>query len=67
MARDIEHRLWHESGSVMDLPPYRTGVWLADRPCTAKGVKGGIWPVQAMHAPLTGCPGPGGPEPLSTD
>ncbi|QYZ66698.1 MAG: hypothetical protein OI74_03225 [Gammaproteobacteria bacterium (ex Lamellibrachia satsuma)] len=48
MAQDIEHRLWYENASVMDLAPYRTSVWLADRPCTVKGVKDCIWPVQAM-------------------
>lgn len=41
--------LWYESASILDISPTRTGAWLAERPCTAKGVKGCIWPVQAMH------------------
>jgi len=49
MAQDLEHKLWYEDASVMDLSPYRTGAWLADRPCNVKGVKGGVWPVQAMR------------------
>ena len=52
MGQDIEHLLWYENASIMDLNPYRTGAWLADRPCTVKGVKDCIWPVQAMHALL---------------
>ncbi|MES9850334.1 MAG: hypothetical protein ABW170_00695 [Candidatus Thiodiazotropha sp. L084R] len=49
MAQDLEHKLWVKNGSVMDLAPYRTSVWLAERPCSVKGVKECIWPIEAMH------------------
>lgn len=49
MAQSIEHMLWYENASILDISPTRTGAWLAERPCTAKGVKGCIWPKQAMH------------------
>ena len=54
MAQDIQHLLWNENASVNDLGPYRTSVWLAERPCKAKGVKGCIWPIDAMHSLLKG-------------
>lgn len=60
MAQDVGHMLWYENASVMDLAPYRTGAWLADRPCTAKGVKDCIWPMQAMHKLLADASTPGG-------
>lgn len=53
MAQDTEHKFWQDKVSVMD-SPYGTGAWLADRPCGAKGIKGCIWPVQAMYALLEG-------------
>ena len=53
MAQSIEHLLWYEGASILDIAPNRTGVWLADRPCSAKGVKGYIWPIEAMHALLS--------------
>lgn len=48
MGQALEHLLWFENASVMDLSPYRTSVWLANRPCTVKGVKGCVWPIDAM-------------------
>jgi len=47
MAQDIGHILDFEEGSVMDLSPYRTGVWLAERPSSIKG-KDYIWPAREM-------------------
>lgn len=47
MAQDIGHLLDFEECSVMDLSPYHTGVWLAERPCSIKG-KDYIWPAREM-------------------
>ena len=54
MSGDLEHKLWFDSASVMDLAPYSTSAWLADRPCSVKGMKDCIWPVRAMHKLLAG-------------
>lgn len=48
MAQDLGFMLEYDNTSVMDLAPYRTGAWLAERPCTAKGVKDCLWPDRAM-------------------
>jgi hypothetical protein len=48
MAGDIEHMLWYDSASIDETSSYRSGVWLAKRPCTMKGVKDRIWPHRAM-------------------
>lgn len=52
MACDIERLLWYDNASLKDISAYRTGAWLADRPCTVKGVKDCIWPPKAMFALL---------------
>lgn len=52
MAGDVEHMLWYDNASLKDIGAYRTGAWLADRPCTVKGVKDCIWPPKAMFALL---------------
>lgn len=52
MAGDIEQMLWYDNASLKDISAYRTGAWLADRPCTVKGVKDCIWPPKAMFALL---------------
>lgn len=52
MAGDIEHMLWYDNTSLKDISAYRTGAWLADRPCTVKGVKDCIWPPKEMFALL---------------
>lgn len=54
MAQDLGHMLIYDNASVADLSPYRTGAWLADRPCNAKGVRGCIWPGRAMLELLVG-------------
>lgn len=48
MAGDIEHMLWFDNAKLEDISSYKTGVWLADRPCNVKGVKDFIWPQKAM-------------------
>lgn len=48
MAGDIAHMLWFDNVKIEDISSYRTGVWLADRPCTVKGLKGCLWPKKAM-------------------
>jgi len=48
MAQDLEHSLWYRSSKVTDMLPYSTSLWLADRPCTVKGIKGCVWPMKAM-------------------
>ncbi len=54
LAQALARRLEHHYASVMDMPVYGTGVWLADQPCSAKDVKGYFWPLRAMHAFLEG-------------
>ena len=54
MGQDVEHMLAYDNASVIDLSPYRTGAWLADRPCTMKGVRDCIWPIRAMLELLEG-------------
>lgn len=53
MAGDIEHMLLYDSARLEEISAYCTGAWLADRPCNAKGVKGCIWPQDAMLALLS--------------
>lgn len=48
MAGDIEHSLYFDDADVQDMSAYRTGVWLANRPCTIKGQKGCVWPDKAI-------------------
>jgi len=52
MAGDIQHMLLFEQADLDAICSYRTGVWLADRPCTVKGQKDCIWPDKAMLALL---------------
>ncbi|MCV6614863.1 MAG: hypothetical protein OIF35_07790 [Cellvibrionaceae bacterium] len=53
MAGNIEHMLWYEDARLEDINPYRTAVWLADRPCNIKGQKDCVWPRKAMLALLS--------------
>jgi hypothetical protein len=53
MKGDIEHMLWYDNANIEDISAYKTGVWLADRPCTVKGMKDCVWPQKAMLALLT--------------
>lgn len=48
MAGNIEHMLRLNSARLEDVSAYKTGAWLADRPCSVKGVKDCIWPQKAM-------------------
>ena len=48
MSGDVEHLLWCDNAKLEDVNSYRLGVWLAERPCTVKGVKDCIWPKKAM-------------------
>ncbi|MCV6623727.1 MAG: hypothetical protein OIF51_18470 [Cellvibrionaceae bacterium] len=52
MKGDIEHSLYYHESKVADLSSYRTGAWLADRPCNVKGKKDCLWPQQEMLALL---------------
>jgi hypothetical protein len=52
MAGDIRHMLLFDQADLDAMCSYRTGVWLADRPCTVKGQKDCIWPDKAMLALL---------------
>ncbi len=45
---DLEHMLLYQNARLEDINSYRTGAWLADRPCTVKGVKVCVWPNKAM-------------------
>ena len=48
MTQDFEWSLHYDSVSITDVSAYRASVWLAGRPCTIKGQKDCIWPVEAM-------------------
>ncbi|HDS15737.1 MAG TPA: hypothetical protein ENN66_03830 [Proteobacteria bacterium] len=48
MVQELGWMLECDNASVTAPAPYRTGAWLAERPCTAKGVRDCIWPVSAM-------------------
>lgn len=48
MGQDIGYMLDYDNASLIDLSPYRTSAWLADRPCTTKGVRDCLWPGRAM-------------------
>ena len=48
MKGDIEHTLNFNQAAVTELSAYRTGAWLADRPCNVKGKKECVWPKEAM-------------------
>jgi hypothetical protein len=52
MKGDIEHMLWYDQANLEDISSYKTSVWLADRPCTVKGMKDCVWPHKAMLALL---------------
>jgi hypothetical protein len=48
MGQDLGFMLEYDQVPVADLSPYKTGAWLADRPCNIKGVRSCIWPGRAM-------------------
>ncbi|TVZ39323.1 hypothetical protein P886_3722 [Alteromonadaceae bacterium 2753L.S.0a.02] len=48
MVLDLEFILDNESVAVEDLSAYRTGAFLADRPCKVKGKKDYFWPHKSM-------------------
>lgn len=52
MKGDIEHLLWYDNIAIDDLSTYRTGAWLADRPCNIKSAKTYVFPQKAMLALL---------------
>ena len=54
MGQDVGHMLGYDQCSVMDLSPYRTGAWLAERPCMMKGVGDYLLPARAMLELLVG-------------
>ena len=54
MAQDLGFHIEYDGVFVAEITGNRIGAWLADRPCTAKGVKDCIWPIEAMRALLTG-------------
>ena len=54
MGQDLEGMLDYDQCSVMDLSPYRTGAWLADSPCTLKGLRDCLCPTRAMLELLDG-------------
>jgi len=60
MGQDLGFMLEYDRASVMDLSPYKTGAWLAERPCNAKGVRDCIWPSRAMLELLAKHPPKGG-------
>lgn len=54
MGQDLDIMLAYDRASVMDLSPYKTGAWLAERPCSAKGARNYFWPAREMLALLEG-------------
>lgn len=57
MAQDLECSLDYNHRSVNELLPYSTSTELANRPCTVKGIRGCVWPIDAMLALIAGIPG----------
>lgn len=56
MASDIEYELIYDGSKISDLLPYSTSARLGERPCTVKGTKDVIWPIQAMNELLVRLP-----------
>ncbi len=56
MGQELDHLLAYDDLDVTNLSPYRTAAWLARVPRTVKGVKGGLWPIDAMFKILGGEP-----------
>jgi hypothetical protein len=54
LRSELEHLLWYDNVNVEDLSPYRTAVWLAERPRKVKGQKDYLWPEEEMFALLDG-------------
>jgi len=48
MAGDIEHMLWFDNAKLEDVSAYKTGAWLAEKPCRVKGLKDWLWPQKAI-------------------
>lgn len=53
MAGEVEYMLWYDRAKLEDISAYKAGAWLADRPCSVKGMKDCIWPKDAMLALLS--------------
>ena len=49
MGQDLGWMLEYEQVSVTDMSPYKTGAWLAERPCTVKGSREPLWPARAIQ------------------
>lgn len=54
MGQDLGFMLEYDQALVTEISPYKTGAWLADRPCTMKGVRDCIWPGRAILELLEG-------------
>lgn len=54
MAGSLDYMRYYDKFDVQKMSPYRTSVWLSDRPCTVKGQKGCVWPNKVMGALLGG-------------
>lgn len=48
MKGDLEYVMFSKGAQLEDISSYRTGVWLANRPCSIKGMKDCIWPHKAI-------------------
>lgn len=53
MAGDFDYMLRYDNVKLEDISTYSTAAWLADRPCTVKGMKAPVWPHKAMLELLT--------------
>ncbi|GAB4191774.1 MAG: hypothetical protein Tsb002_20860 [Wenzhouxiangellaceae bacterium] len=49
MTQGIGIAIEYDGINISEISGYQISAWLADRPCTTKGQKGCIWPIQAMH------------------
>jgi len=48
MKQDLERMLWYDGIDITELNPYRTGAWLANRPCGINGGKSYVRPDKEM-------------------
>lgn len=56
MKNDLEYSLWFNDTKLLDVPAQRLSAWLANRPCTMRGGKDFVWPMNAMTELLGGEP-----------
>ncbi len=49
VTEQVEHLVWVDNIKISELSPRSTSAWLNEMPCTVKGQKEPVWPIQAMQ------------------